>query len=98
MFILKNLLFATAKILEIACNLYFWVIILNAIFSWVNASPGNPIVNAVRIASDFVMDPIRHRFNLVLGMIDFTPIIVIMLISFLENFLVRTLLDISARL
>ena len=98
MFILKNLLFATAKILDIALNLYFWILILNIVFSWVNASAYNPIVNAVRTAANFVMNPIKRKVNLVIGMIDFTPIIVIMLISFAQNFLVKTLIDIATRI
>ena len=44
MFILANLIVAVAKILSIVLSIYMWIIIIQAILSWVNPDPFNPIV------------------------------------------------------
>jgi len=98
MFLLKNLILAFTKILEIAINLSLIIIILDVFFSWVNASTYNRIVHSVIVTADFIMSPLKKRFNLILGAIDFTPIITIMILYFIKNFIIQSLIDIAVRL
>jgi YggT family protein len=44
MYLIGNLLGATAKILDIALGIYLWIIIIRALLSWVNPDPNNVIV------------------------------------------------------
>jgi YggT family protein len=98
MFVFGNLLGAVAQILDILLSLYMWVIIIAALISWVNPDPYNPIVRFLRGATDPVLARIR-RYVPPLGMgIDVSPIIAILGIMFIRYFLVRSLLDIAARL
>ena len=98
MFIASNFLAAVAKILDIGLSLYMWIIIGRAIISWVNPDPYNPIVRFLNSVTEPVLYPIRRRMPINLGGIDFSPILVIMAIIFLQTFLVQSLIQMAARL
>jgi hypothetical protein len=44
MFVVGNVLLATATIVDYVLWLYMWIIIARALISWVNPDPWNPIV------------------------------------------------------
>jgi len=97
MFVVANLMIAVAKMLDIILTLYMWLIIARAVISWVNADPYNPIVRFLISATEPVLYPIRRRLPM-LGGIDFSPIIVILSIIFIQSFLVQSLIQLAARL
>ncbi len=99
MFILSNLLSASANIVDILLTALYWIVIVRALISWVNPDPFNPIVQFLEKVTTPILEPIRRvlPFSSRLG-IDISPIIAIMAIIFLKSFLVRTLLDLSFRL
>lgn len=98
MFILGNLIGAIAKVLDIILNLYMWIIIIRAIVSWVNPDPYNPIIQFLYQVTEPVLSPIRRIIPTYTTGIDFSPIIVFLLIIFLQNFLVSTLTQMAVRL
>ena len=95
MFVLGNLLDAVASILSLVLNLYMWIIIARAVISWVNPDPYNPIVRFLYSITDPVLLAIRRRLPLSFGGIDFSPIVVILVIIFLQRFLVASLHDLA---
>ena len=98
MFVLGNLLAAVAKILHVILTGYMWVIIIRALISWVNPDPYNPIVRALYAVTEPILSRLRRKLPLFAGSIDFSPIVVILIIYFLDWFLVGTILDLSIRL
>jgi YggT family protein len=98
MFVLSNFLVAVARILDISLTLYMWIIIGRAVISWVNPDPYNPIVRFLHSVTDPVLTPIRRRLPLFFGGIDFSPILVILAIIFLQSFLVQTLVQMARQL
>jgi YggT family protein len=98
MFVVSNFLVAIAKILNIGLTLYMWVIIGRAIISWVSPDPYNPIVRFLNAVTEPVLYPIRRRLPLSLGGIDFSPVIVILAIIFLQSFVVQSLIQVAARM
>ena len=60
MFVLENLIFALAKIIDMGLTLYMWLIIGRAVVSWVNPDPYNPIVNFLNRATEPVLAPVRR--------------------------------------
>jgi YggT family protein len=98
MFILGNLIGTIAKVLDIVLNLYMWIIIIRAIISWVNPDPYNPIIQFLYQVTEPVLSPIRRIIPTYTTGIDFSPIIVFLLIIFLQNFLVSTLTQMAVRL
>lgn len=98
MFVISNFMVAVAKILDVGLNLYMWIIIGRALISWLNLDPFNPIVRFLHSVTEPVLYPIRRRLPMFFGSIDFSPVIVIFAIIFLQSFLVKSLMQIGERL
>lgn len=96
MYVLRELLFAAAWLLEYVLWAYMWIIIIRALLSWVNPDPWNPIVRFLYQVTEPVLRPIRRR--LPSTGIDFSPVVVILVIYFLQRFLVRVLAESAYRL
>jgi YggT family protein len=92
MIILQNLLSAVAEILDILLNLYFWIVIISALLSWVRPDPYNPVVRTLTALTEPVYYRIRKLlpFTYTSGM-DFSPVIVLLLIKLLQLFVVKSL-------
>ena len=88
---------AIAKIMDIALSIYMWLIIIRALISWVNPDPYNPIVRFLISVTEPVLEPIRRRLPL-MGGIDFSPIVAILAIIFLQTFAVQSLMQMALRL
>ncbi len=91
MFILGNFLDALAAVTQMVLQLYMWIIIARAVLSWVNPDPHNPIVQFIHRLTDPLLYRVRRWIPIHGGGIDFSPIIVILVIIFLQTFLVQTL-------
>jgi len=98
MFVIGNLLSALASVLNMLLSAYMWIIIIRALISWVSPDPYNPIVQFLRAATDPLLYRVRRWLPVSFGGIDFSPIIVIAGIIFLQAFLVQSLLDLSRAL
>ena len=95
MFVLSNFIIGLAKVIDIALTLYMWIIIFRALISWVNPDPYNQIVIFLYRVTEPVLGPIRRRFPMRNIVIDISPIIVILVIIFLQNFLVETMIQMA---
>jgi YggT family protein len=98
MFILSNFLMATADVLSIVLTLYMWIVIARAVISWVNADPYNPIVRFLYGATEPLLYRVRRSLPLFGGGIDFSPLVVLLAIIFLQRFLVGSLQQIAQSL
>ena len=98
MFVLGNLLDALATVLNVVLQLLLLVIFINALLSWVRPDPSNPIVMMLDRISDIVCAPIRRLFPTVLSGIDFAPFIAMVVIWFVQMFLVNTLHSMALRM
>ena len=98
MFVVSNFLIAIARLLDIGLSLYMYIIIVRAIISWVNPDPYNPIVRFLNSVTEPVLFRIRRRLPLFFGGIDFSPIIVILAIIFIQSFVVQSLVQMAARM
>ena len=98
MFIIGNFLKAVAVVLNYVLHFYMWIVVARAVLSWVNPDPYNPIVRFIHNITEPVLYRIRTKIPVDFGGIDFSPIIVILGIIFLQNFVVSSLLRLSATL
>ena len=98
MFVVGNFLGALASVLQMLLSVYMWIIVIRALISWVNPDPYNPIVQFLRSATDPLLYRVRQWIPINFGGIDFSPLIVILGIVFLQRFLVQSLLDLSGSL
>ena len=91
MFILGNFFIAISKVLQVLLNFAMWIIIIQALISWVNPDPYNPIVRFLYSAADPMLRPIRRRLPVYSLGIDISPLIAILFIIFMQSFLVESL-------
>ena len=104
MFVIGNFLGALAGVLGMVINIYIWIIIIQALISWVNPDPYNPIVRFLYAATEPVLRPARRLLSqffpsLSAGIgIDFSPFIVILVLFFINSFVVGTLNGLAIRL
>jgi YggT family protein len=67
-------------------SLYSWVIIAAALITWVSPDPRNPIVLFLRQVTEPVLAPVRRLLPpWKTGGLDFSPLIVIVAIQFVER-------------
>jgi YggT family protein len=93
MFVLSNFIIGLAKVIDLALTLYMWIIVFRALISWVNPDPYNQIVVFLYRVTEPVLRPIRRILPMRNIGIDISPIIVILLIIFLQYFLVETMIQ-----
>lgn len=98
MFILGNLLQATAQVLNIVLQLYMWIIIIRALLTWVNPDPHNPIVQFLYSITEPVLLRVRQLIPMSGIGIDFSPIVVLLAIVFIEEFVVNSLATLAMQL
>lgn len=90
--IIGNFFGAVAFLVNTVLKLYFWVIIIAALLSWVRPDPYNAVVRFLRAVTDPVFYRVRRWLPfLVIGGVDLTPIVVLLAVEFLRMFLVPTL-------
>lgn len=69
--------------------LYKWVVIISALISWVRPDPYNPIVQMLYRLTEPAYAFIRKYIPTVFGGMDLAPMILILVLIFLETFLGR---------
>lgn len=99
MFILSNLLLGFAAVLGLVLTIFYWLILIRAVVSWVNPDPYNQFVQFLHKTTEPILIPIRARMPLSWKTsVDISPIIAFLAILFLKIFLVQSIIDIAYRL
>jgi YggT family protein len=91
MYIFGYLFIATAKVLDFILYMIMILVIARAVLSWVSPDPYNPIVRFIHNVTEPVLFRIRMKIPVVYAGIDFSPILVFVLIIFLQESLVKIL-------
>ena len=91
MFIINYFVIALANLVNLVIVAYIWIIIARSIISWVSPDPYNPIVRFLYQVTEPVLRWVRQRLPVATMGLDFSPMIVILALLFLERFLVPVL-------
>ena len=91
MIILATLIEAFATILHTLINLYIWVVIIAALITFVRPDPYNPIVQILFRLTNPVYAFIRKFVPTLIGGVDLAPLIVILVLQFVDLFAVKLL-------
>ena len=94
MFVVNNFFTALGSVVYYALELYMYVVIARALISWVNPDPWNPIVQFLEKVTEPALAPLRRMIGWRLG-IDVSPIILILIIIFLQKFIVPSLFQMA---
>jgi YggT family protein len=90
MYAWTNLVIFIAQTLEGLLQLYFWVVIISALMTWIEPNPYNPIVRFIYAVTEPLFNWIREHLPVIFGGIDFSPLVVVLGISFLQRYLIPT--------
>lgn len=94
-----GLLFLTlARMLRSVLELYNLVVIAAVLMTWFKPDPRHPVVRTIKALTDPVFSFVRKRLPPAFFQsgIDFTPMLVFLIIMFLNGFVVSTLFDIGS--
>ena len=74
-------------------GIYIWVVIIRAVLSWVRPDPYNPVV---RFITNLV-DPVTYRISRIIptrvGMVDLSPLILIVIIQLIQSYVLPVLIS-----
>jgi len=98
MIILANILSGLAAVLAALLNFCVIMLIARAVISWVNADPYNGIVRFIISVTDPITSWVSKRMPTRFGMIDLSPLIVLLIIMFIKVALVQSMQDYADRL
>jgi YggT family protein len=106
-----NIILAVATVINIALNIYIWIIIIRVIVSWIrylspygsiskflNPYNPNPLVQFLYRSTEPVLWRVRRLLPFHNLGIDFSPLIVLLIIYLLQIIVVRSLFQIAVRL
>jgi len=98
MFVFGNFISAVTQILDLLLRLYFWIIIIRALLSWVQPNPYHPLVRFLHAITEPVLSRLRRFLPRGLGPVDLSPLVAVLIIYFLRSFLIPTLYDLAGRM
>jgi len=95
----SNLFWGAAQLITVLLQAYIWIIVAQAVASWLNVRPWNPVVRFLRAATE----PLYRRLHrlcpwLIQGGLDFAPLVVLLGIYLLQSLAVDLLLSWSLKL
>lgn len=93
--ILRELFLSLAGLVDLVFTIYIFMIIARALMSWVNPDPYNPVVRFIYRATEPVLGRVARLIPLHFGGIDFTPVIILLALSFCQRMLVVILHSIA---
>lgn len=85
MYAIGHLIMGLATVLDSFLFILTIIIIASAVISWVNADPYNPIVRIINNLTTPLYRKIRRKLPTVYGAMDFTPIILLFIIMFIQT-------------
>jgi len=90
---MSALFYALFQTLHTVINLYIWIVIIAALLSFVRPDPHNPIVQALYRLTEPVLGFIRAKMPFVVfSGIDLSPLVVILGLQLVDNFMMRAML------
>ena len=90
---MSSLIYAIVQTLHTVMNLYIWIIIISALLSFVRPDPYNPVVQILNRLTEPVLNFIRRKMPFVVfSGIDLSPLVVILGLQLIDNFMMRAVL------
>jgi YggT family protein len=95
---ISSLLYGLAHVVTILLNLSTLIVIVSVALGWFGADPYNPYAQFIRRITEPVFRPIRQLTQGFTGPIDISPMVVMLVIVFLEKSLPTYLMALSYRM
>jgi YggT family protein len=86
---------ALYQLVNLVFQIYIFIVIARALISWVNPDPYNPIVRFLYSATEPVLERMRRILQLQFSGFDLTPIVLLLLLSVIEQLLLKIIWQLS---
>ena len=91
------LLWGVASGLDDVLDLYFYLIIIGAILSWIPSMHNHPLAQVIAVVTDPALNKIRNILPALAGF-DFSPVVALLLIKLVQILLIAPLLSVAFQL
>jgi len=98
MFILGNLILAIAIILNKVIEIMYFILIIRVIISWVRPDPFNFFVQLLYRITEPILSPFRRIIPLGNIGLDISPILAMLTMFFVQQFLIASLIRLGCQL
>lgn len=75
------------QLLNLTIHFYIVIVLARVILSWVNPDPYHPVIRFLYRATDPVLNRINRVVTLQFGGFDFSPVLLVIALSFLQRLL-----------
>lgn len=82
---MADMMAGLGTILNIVLNMLQFIILASVVVSWVGADPGNPIVQTINRLTEPLFAPFRKVTQKLNTPFDFSPLIVMLIIIFVQR-------------
>jgi len=97
--ILGRFLYALVQVISIAIHVYIFIILIRAVISWMGNIPTNHFIILLKRLTDPVFRFVhRHLPFTIIGGIDISPIIIVMVLYLIDAVIIATLGDYASQL
>ena len=96
MFVIGQLFSSLAILCSMLFRVMYFLLVIRMVLSWFQVSPFSEPVNILYRITEPLLMPFR-RLPLKVGVIDFSPILAFVILSFLDNFIVGLLQQLAYR-
>ena len=99
MFVLGEIFRSLAFLFNMIFTIAYWLLVIRIILSWVGVDPEttyNDVLRALYQLTEPIMAPFR-RLPLRIGIIDLSPIVAFLVLSFLQRLVVGLLTEAAVR-
>lgn len=90
-------LLTAGQLISLLFDVFFFSILIQAVMSWINPRSYNPVVGLLHSINEPLLRPARRIIPPISGM-DFSPIVVLILLQLLSILLVAPILDLGRHL
>ncbi|NOZ86889.1 MAG: YggT family protein [Deltaproteobacteria bacterium] len=101
MFVIVNLLTAIAYILRIVLYVFTILLIIRTVLSWLPSQQLYRYAHFIQLvvkSTEWLLGPLRRRLSLVQGGFDLSPLVALLILYFLDLFLVKSLFMLASKL
>ena len=86
---------ALYQVVNLAFQVYIFIVVARALVSWVNPDPYNPIVRFLYRATDPVLDRMSRLLPLQFGGVDLTPVALLLALYLLKDLLLNLIVQLA---
>lgn len=78
------------RFVDLLFTILIYAIVGRALLSWFNLGPSNPIIRLLYEITEPILGPMRRVIPMI-GMLDISPIVAILLLSFMQNLILQAM-------